>query len=453
MPYVRKKDYPCLRCKKHVKITDKAIKCNVCELWLHQKCPGSDELEVTQELFDALDAQKTLTGDAYWRCASCRSFAAKLDARVNALGKQLDDVEKRVGTHDSEIEKLKEEVAKLKEDAKAASVKAKPDAVKEAVTVAVFKELRERDAKRFNVLVQGLPEASRTVKDGKARKDADLARLQDMVNVLELELDVSQKVRSASRLGKKGEAARPLLVSFRDPGDQESVLDNAPKLNRAADALWKGVRLLQDLTKIQRQEDKHMRQECDELAMKLNDEDSKNFMFRVVGPRGARRIAKVPISTAAPRRPRPANPRASQARAAGVTTPPPEVVAAPPSAAPTPQHAAASPQRAAATPQRAAATPQRAVATTPEAPAQPTQDEDEEGPWTPAGRHGRHGGQQTPRHSPGTPQPVTQVTAQAAASNVGVERRTSARNQARVQQQASQPAARRGGKATRGKPK
>ena len=130
MPYVRKKDYPCLRCKKHVKITDKAIKCNVCELWLHQKCPGSDELEVTQELFDALDAQKTLTGDAYWRCASCRSFAAKLDARVNALGKQLDDVEKRVGTHDSEIEKLKEEVAKLKEDAKAASVKAKPDAVR-----------------------------------------------------------------------------------------------------------------------------------------------------------------------------------------------------------------------------------------------------------------------------------------------------------------------------------
>ena len=180
-----------------------------------------------------------------------------------------------------------------------------------------------------------------------------------------------------------------------------------------------------------------MRQECDELAMKLNDEDSKNFMFRVVGPRGARRIAKVPISTAAPRRPRPVNPRASQARAAGVTTPPPEVVAAPPSAAPTPQHAAA--------------TPQSAVATTPEAPAQPAHDEDEEGPWTPAGRHGRHGGQQTPRHSPGTPQPVTQVTAQAAASNVGVERRTSARNQARVQQQASQPAARRGGKATRGK--
>ena len=84
MAYVRKKEYPCLRCKAHIpKSGVAAIQCSVCELWLHKHCPGSDEPEMTQELYDALDSQKTLTGGAYWTCGSCRKFAAKLDARVN----------------------------------------------------------------------------------------------------------------------------------------------------------------------------------------------------------------------------------------------------------------------------------------------------------------------------------------------------------------------------------
>ena len=328
MAYVRKKEYPCLRCKAHIpKSGVAAIQCSVCELWLHKHCPGSDEPEMTQELYDALDSQKTLTGGAYWTCGSCRKFAAKLDARVNTLSKAVEAVEKKVTSHDTEIETLKKEVAKLQQDAKDASAKAKPDAVKESVTGSVFKELRERDAKRHNIVVHGLPEAPRAVTDGKARRDADLTKLQDMITILKLELDTSRKVRSATRLGKKGNEARPLLISFRSSEDQANVLDNAKRLKDATDEMWKGVRILQDLTKIQRQEDKLLREEADELAAKLTDEEAKNFMYKVVGRRGARRVAKVPLRVETARIEAAGSPRRvtdTQARAVGaaMTTPP-----------------------------------------------------------------------------------------------------------------------------------
>ena len=440
MAYVRKKDHPCLRCKKHVKSGVAAIMCSVCELWLHVKCPGNDEPEMSQDLYQALDSQQTLTGAAYWTCASCRKFAAKLDARCKALAKSLEAVEKRVGTQDSELEKLKKDVAKLQEDAKTASAKAKPDAVKETVTGAVFKELRERDAKRFNVVVHGLPEAPRAVTDGKARRDADLVKLQDMVNVLELELDASRKVRSATRLGKKGDAARPLLVSFCDPDVQAGVLDSAPKLNRAADAMWKGVRILQDLTRIQRQEDKLMRQECDELAASLSDEEAKNWMYRVVGRRGARRVAKVPLRTVAVRAdvargPRPTNARGSPARAPRATATLSPAARTPPPSARTPSPAAAEPPTASAEPLPTTTEPPAAsTLETPRHVATPTTPlalEEAEGPWTTVRRGGRQ-----PQETRGQ---LATVRAPHTAPHAGVTRRTSARNQARVQQEVGQP--------------
>ena len=163
-------------------------------------------------------------------CGSCTKFAAKLDARVTALSKALDAIEKRVGTHDTEIDALKKDVAKLQQDAKDTNDKAKPDVVREKITGAVFKELRERDAKRHNVVVHGLPEALRAITDGKARREANIAKLQDMFAVLGVELDASRKVRTVTRLGTKGDDARPQLVSFRDSEDQVAVLDNASKL-------------------------------------------------------------------------------------------------------------------------------------------------------------------------------------------------------------------------------
>ena len=48
----RKKDYPCISCKVHVKKNDKAVKCSLCDLWIHQACEG-----MSNETFNVLDTQ------------------------------------------------------------------------------------------------------------------------------------------------------------------------------------------------------------------------------------------------------------------------------------------------------------------------------------------------------------------------------------------------------------
>ena len=291
-----------MKCAKHCKTSEKAVQCQLCELWVHQVCPGRDkkeECELSDELFKALDLQKTLTGGAYWVCASCSAFSARFEKRVNELARATKAAEGRLDQHDKKFEKLEEEVEALKKIAKDNTAKAQPEAVKETVTGAVFREIRERETKRHSVVIHGLPEAPAAIKEGKLRRDADFVKLQEMIAILELEMDASNKVRTAARLGgKRGDSARPLLVSFRDPKDQEEILSSSKKLSSAG-AVWKSVRVLQDLTKIQRQEDKLLRDEASELAAQLNEEEAKNWEFKVVGRRGARRVIKVPVSAQA----------------------------------------------------------------------------------------------------------------------------------------------------------
>ena len=160
--YVRKKDYPCMKCAKHVKTSEKAVQCQLCELWIHQVCPGKDkaeECEVNDEMYKSLNLQKTLTGCAYWVCASCASFGARFEKRVNQLARSMTAAEGRLEKHDKAIEQLQDDVKKLQTAAKDEAAMAKPDAMKETVTGAVFKEIREREAKRHNIVIHGLPEA------------------------------------------------------------------------------------------------------------------------------------------------------------------------------------------------------------------------------------------------------------------------------------------------------
>ena len=62
---------------------------------------------------------------------------------------------------------------------------------------------------------------------------------------------------------------------------------------------WKQISVVQDLTKIQREEERALKDEVNLLAAKLSDADAKNWEYKVVGKRGAKRVVKVPIKQVA----------------------------------------------------------------------------------------------------------------------------------------------------------
>ena len=104
----RKRDYPCLRCGEHVKIIECAIKCALCDLWVHKTCENMND-----ETFNVLDLQNSETGQCFWSCKSCRSYALKFDKRMKAVEKRVQLLEEKVPTLEADVTAAKNDIAEV----------------------------------------------------------------------------------------------------------------------------------------------------------------------------------------------------------------------------------------------------------------------------------------------------------------------------------------------------
>lgn len=286
----RKKDYPCLKCNKHVKKNDKAIQCSLCDQWIHKDCESMDDAT-----FDVLVRQVENNGGTYWNCKSCRTFAAKFDKRMKDIDRRLVEVEDKANVNAVDIAVIKTDIKQVQEDVK--KQKCDEVAIQENAATSVFSELNNRNQRRLNIIVHGLVEPDASVKDLNTRITKDKEKIQQLMSQIEVDLQVNDVVKFAKRLGAKSEQAdraRPLLLGLKSIDHKERMLDNASKLNDMPEP-WKSVSIVQDLTTMQRSEEKKMREEAQRLTDEQSDDDKKNWLFKVVGRRGERRILKVPV--------------------------------------------------------------------------------------------------------------------------------------------------------------
>ena len=284
----RKEDFPCGKCGVHVKVNDHAVQCFLCSLWYHQK--GSVCCDVDDGLFKYLDGQVDYQGGHFWSCKQCRVVSMKLNKRFEDHDKRLTANEAKTAKNEERITKLEEELAMVK--AEAAKVKPEEGAAQMAAKTSVFKEIKERDSRRCNVVVHGLQEADASVTIGKERANKDLEKLQELLGAIELEIQASEIVKFTRRVGKKGDDPRPLVPGLKNTELVKTLTDFAKNL-RSKGAPWDKTSVQHDLTAMQREEERNLYKEVEELAKELNEEDAKNFEWRVVGPRGKKRAAKV----------------------------------------------------------------------------------------------------------------------------------------------------------------
>ena len=289
----RKKDYPCLMCKKHVKKNDEAggVQCCQCDLWVHaMTCAG-----MSRAVFNVHAEVGEHVGSTTWKCASCCSFAAKIAKRVELVEKDVAGVKTKQSEHEVEIGNLKREVAELK--AARAADKEVPVTVQRDTKTAVFSELREREQRCHNLVIRGLPEAVVAgAGDEQTARDADMAKVAELIAKLELQVGASA-VSTTTRLNNSAgddDKPRQLLVGFKNSDDRKVLLQAANKLARLPEP-WKSVFVSPDLTKWQRQEEQELLKKADEMTQALSEDEAKNWRFRRVGRPGNRKIAKVPV--------------------------------------------------------------------------------------------------------------------------------------------------------------
>lgn len=268
----------CLACGKKLG-SGYSVQCAVCGLWIHKTCGN-----ISDEGLRFLEEQMKNTGKAWWACRSCTAYACGMNHRMQEIEKKLEDVQKSCSDNESGLKKVTEEVNKLVAKVKEQSVLVEKAAM--SSNEGVFEELREREARRNNVVLHGMREAGDDT-TGMDRRDWDIRNCENMFRALRTNV-TAENIKFCRRVGERGAAIRPLVVGFYDERDKRVILKSDTRRTVFSD-----VEIGPDLTKKQRQEEADLRKEAAKKNGQLSDEDrAKNLAWLVVGPRGEKRMVK-----------------------------------------------------------------------------------------------------------------------------------------------------------------
>jgi hypothetical protein len=277
--------YPCLKCSQHIKKNIESVRCNICEQWVHKSC--SDE--ITDELYKILKEQDK-QGFLKWNCDACRNASQLLNQKIEALNAIVQQISGRVTEVEAGQVRQDSAISDLKRDN--ANIKADIITLKdgEATKDDIFREITERENRKENLLIHKLPE-SRADRPSDKKSD-DQQSLNKVFSAMNCTVDIGKDVKFFYRAGERQEEgrSRPLVVGFRDPGLRDRVLNHARNLS--SHPTLKDLNVVADLTARQRKEEEDMRKEADKRNQEMTREESGNFEWKVVGPRGKRKLVR-----------------------------------------------------------------------------------------------------------------------------------------------------------------
>jgi hypothetical protein len=271
----------CLACNKAFTKSDASIQCVICALWIHHKPCSS----ISDDGFKFLSEQLQATGSAYWACRSCIAYSQGITQRVRDVEKKLEIVQKELSDNTKVIEKVDKSVDELKKELDKVK-QTRNDDKKEFITA---EEYREREARRYNIIMHRVPEP--VGNNGEERKLADLATCGLIFTAIGLG-EWTCDIKMCRRLGERGDNPRPLIIYLKNETTRTALLESAKHLRSTN---YQEVSIVPDLTPAQRQEEIALsaemeRRNKDDLS---EDDIQKNLVWRVVGPRGAKRLVKI----------------------------------------------------------------------------------------------------------------------------------------------------------------
>jgi len=158
----------------------------------------------------------------------------------------------------------------------------------------VFLEMKEREDKKLNLIVHGLTELGANTKSGMERKNIDSSNFKRMLESVNLNIDVQSDIKFLVRLGdhnKQNSKPRPLLLGFRNNEIREKILESSKQLSTIPG--YEEASIVPDLTKRQRTEEQEMRVKATKLNSEMSEEDSLNWIWSLMGPRGYKRLVKL----------------------------------------------------------------------------------------------------------------------------------------------------------------
>ena len=275
----------CPTCTRVVKANEKGTQCSICDRWFHNTCQ-----DLTPDEYKALQGNNTRI---HWYCDSCQVGATSLYKKVLSLEVASKKMETKIGKLEEKIDgkPSKEEVdtqiaAKLDEALETKveeSIDEKMQGIEninsETICTKVVTEISERENRANNIIMHGIDKSNE--EDGADRTREDWETIKQVLTEIGIEEQPGDQT-TMKRLGERTEdKKRPILISLKDKRMKQEIITKARKLKDSEK--FKQVGISHDLTKIQREELKNLREE----ARKKSTEETT---YIVIGPPERRKI-------------------------------------------------------------------------------------------------------------------------------------------------------------------
>src|SRR6266568_6540978 len=252
---------PCLMCSEEVKSNDKAMQCDLCESWIHNRCSNISDVFYTH-----LKGFNGGIGAIKYYCPPCNKFGNKFLSdmkNITEKNKELTD----------EVSQLKAEFMVMKDQFSNFSPQVRPlyatklcsnletvqkqenfinpsSVVEQTARQTLDRkvqmtEILEQDKRRNNLVIMGFSEEN--------SETENIEKVKDLLEVIMDEVNVDFEV--VGRVGKLvPQHNRPLRVKITDFGHKRRILERTKYLK--GNNNYKNVFICSDLTRKQQEDDK-----------------------------------------------------------------------------------------------------------------------------------------------------------------------------------------------------
>ena len=244
--------------------------------------------KLSKEALKGLEVQAKETGHAYWACRSCMSFNKKWNAHMKESSKKQEATDFKVEDNRKNIEDIRRLLEATRKEVR--DLAKDKDNAAERTERMIEEELRERESRRLNLVLHGVPEPGPEKSDPRDRMDADKRECERIFGGMRARTRRHQ-IRFCRRVGERGNDPRPIVIGLYTEEERRHLLERSRELKNT---MYSCVTIVPDMTKSQRRGEMRLREE----AERRNHEDltevdrEKNLKWVVVGSRGEKRLIK-----------------------------------------------------------------------------------------------------------------------------------------------------------------
>ena len=243
-----------------------------------------------------------VNSDMMWFCINCKEKVEKniitdmkIEERCNAIMKEYEQrmslIESSLAQKcsESEVRNIVREELNTNPEIISNKTKSGENIVQEPEGTGVNKvmvEINERKQRERNLIVFGAHESSSDSREERIQHDSVM--IKDICTACEVmieDIDITKIVR----IGKfnKDKTDRPMLITLKSQETKRNIFKGAKHMRGMPE--FTDIRLSNDLTRTERDQEKILYDEAKELESK----ESGNFIFRVRGPPWARKVVRI----------------------------------------------------------------------------------------------------------------------------------------------------------------